>query len=97
LQISVLLILPETKGISLERMDQLFGGLDYVQEGEKVADAKAMEAGAYEAEKQKVIIEHSDKQNIEVEQTEKGDDSDGKDRPAESTIRPVKKSLGPES
>jgi hypothetical protein len=34
-QASVWAILPETKGVSLERMDKLFGGLDFVEEGEK--------------------------------------------------------------
>lgn len=28
-------VLPETKGVSLERMDALFGELDVVDEGEK--------------------------------------------------------------
>ncbi|KAJ5192033.1 uncharacterized protein N7498_011018 [Penicillium cinerascens] len=32
--LSVYLILPETKGISLERMEKIFGGVDYVEAGE---------------------------------------------------------------
>lgn len=42
-QISVYFILPETKGISLERMDKIFGEVDAVAEGEK--EVKAMETG----------------------------------------------------
>ncbi|KAL9622908.1 MAG: hypothetical protein Q9160_002834 [Pyrenula sp. 1 TL-2023] len=37
--ISVILILPETKGISLERMDKLFGQVDAVEAGENEASA----------------------------------------------------------
>lgn len=36
--ISVVLILPETKGVSLERMDAIFGQLDAVQAGEEADD-----------------------------------------------------------
>jgi hypothetical protein len=34
-QISVFFILPETKNISLERMEKIFGGLDFVEAGEQ--------------------------------------------------------------
>ncbi|KAL1627225.1 hypothetical protein SLS56_006464 [Neofusicoccum ribis] len=39
--ISVILILPETKGISLERMDKIFGEVDAVSAGETEMDEKA--------------------------------------------------------
>jgi hypothetical protein len=39
--------MPETKGISLERMDKLFGGIDYVEEGEQQAETHKMELDAY--------------------------------------------------
>lgn len=40
-QISVYFILPETKGVSLERMDKIFGEVDAVAAGEQEAsDAK---------------------------------------------------------
>ena len=39
--ISVILILPETKGISLERMDKIFGQVDAVEGGEE-EDPKAV-------------------------------------------------------
>ncbi|KAK4626202.1 Quinate permease [Fulvia fulva] len=41
--ISVIFILPETKGISLERMDKIFGQLDAVQGGE-LEESKAVSA-----------------------------------------------------
>lgn len=44
--ISVILILPETKGISLERMDKIFGQVDAVAEGEQVAETKHLESMA---------------------------------------------------
>jgi len=43
----VIVILPETKGISLERMDKLFGELDAVDEGEKETSANKIEAITY--------------------------------------------------
>ncbi|KAH6681842.1 MFS sugar transporter-like protein [Halenospora varia] len=45
--ISVIFILPETKGISLERMDALFGEVDAVSEGEKETAANKIEALTY--------------------------------------------------
>ncbi|TVY48526.1 MFS glucose transporter, partial [Lachnellula occidentalis] len=45
--VSVIVILPETKGISLERMDKLFGELDAVDEGEKETSANKLEAITY--------------------------------------------------
>ena len=44
-KISVIFILPETKGISLERMDAIFGEVDYVTAGENetLATKKAVE------------------------------------------------------
>jgi len=41
--ISVVFILPETKGISLERMDKLFGEIDYVEAGERETEAEKVE------------------------------------------------------
>jgi MFS family permease len=45
--LSVILILPETKGISLERMDKLFGEVDYVEAGEDQAGTQTKESDAY--------------------------------------------------
>lgn len=47
LQISVIFILPETKGISLERMDKLFGEVDAVSAGEEQTSAEKIEAITY--------------------------------------------------
>jgi len=44
--ISVIVILPETKGISLERMDKLFGQLDNVAAGEQETAASKIEDAA---------------------------------------------------
>jgi len=41
--ISVIFILPETKGVSLERMDKIFGQVDAVEAGEQDAETKKME------------------------------------------------------
>jgi hypothetical protein len=46
-QISVIFILPETKGISLERMDKIFGEVDAVEVGEHNADAEKIEVQVY--------------------------------------------------
>lgn len=35
IQLSVIFILPETKGVSLERMDAIFGEIDAVEAGEE--------------------------------------------------------------
>lgn len=45
--VSVVFILPETKGISLERMDRIFGEVDAVSAGEEVGNADKIEAIAY--------------------------------------------------
>ncbi|KAI9737324.1 MAG: hypothetical protein M1834_009477 [Cirrosporium novae-zelandiae] len=45
--ISVIFILPETKGVSLERMDKLFGEVDHVQAGETEEKVDVVEAKAY--------------------------------------------------
>ncbi|KAH6719890.1 MFS sugar transporter-like protein [Leptodontidium sp. MPI-SDFR-AT-0119] len=45
--ISVVFILPETKGISLERMDKLFGEVDAVSAGEEQTSAEKIEALTY--------------------------------------------------
>ena len=43
----MIVILPETKGISLERMDKLFGEIDTVEAGEQETSANKIEANAY--------------------------------------------------
>lgn len=40
-------ILPETKGISLERMEKIFGEVDFVEAGENETAAEKIEASAY--------------------------------------------------
>jgi len=49
--VSVILILPETKGISLERMDKIFGEVDAVAAGEEEASAEKVEAMTYDESK----------------------------------------------
>lgn len=44
--VSVIFILPETKGISLERMDKIFGEVDAVEAGEQNAETKMVEQHA---------------------------------------------------
>jgi hypothetical protein len=43
--ISVIFILPETKGISLERMDKIFGQIDAVEGGEQQESKAIVEEG----------------------------------------------------
>ena len=68
-QISVILILPETKGMSLERMDAIFGEVDAVAAGESETGAEKIEARTYasgivgdgdEKMADREYIEHSD-------------------------------------
>lgn len=47
--ISVIFILPETKGISLERMDKIFGQVDAVEAGEHDAETRKLEENARKA------------------------------------------------
>jgi len=47
--ISVIFILPETKGISLERMDKIFGQVDAVEAGEHDAETRKLEENARNA------------------------------------------------
>ncbi|KAJ5772831.1 hypothetical protein N7457_007727 [Penicillium paradoxum] len=56
--ISVYFILPETKGISLERMDTIFGGLDNVAAGESEGRSEKLEAMAVMNEGEKAPIAH---------------------------------------
>ena len=42
----MIVILPETKGISLERMDKIFGEIDYVEAGEEQIDLKTGRNGS---------------------------------------------------
>ncbi|KAL1986656.1 hypothetical protein VTN96DRAFT_6034 [Rasamsonia emersonii] len=44
--LSVFFILPETKNISLERMERIFGGVDFVEEGERDPGASKLESQA---------------------------------------------------
>jgi hypothetical protein len=46
-QVSVIPIPPETKGISLERMEKIFGEVDFVEAGERETAAEKIEATAY--------------------------------------------------
>lgn len=72
-QISVVLILPETKGISLERMDKLFGEVDAVAAGEEQTSAEKVEAITYSVEHEKDSEEkahatmHERQENKEVQ------------------------------
>lgn len=62
-QISVFFILPETKSVSLERMDKLFGEIDFVVAGEQETDMQITEAIAYEKAdrgKSEAFIEYVD-------------------------------------
>jgi hypothetical protein len=56
----VVLILPETKGVSLERMDVLFGEVDAVQAGEQELGTKAYEMDAYTAVKDQESVDNSE-------------------------------------
>jgi hypothetical protein len=64
----VIFILPETKGISLERMDALFGEIDYVEARETETSNEVIEATAYSSaksesnvkEREKIVMEHVD-------------------------------------
>lgn len=56
-QLSVYFILPETKGVSLERMENIFGGTDYVEAGEAQASLK-LEDRAYSNGDQKTLTNH---------------------------------------
>lgn len=54
----MIVILPETKGISLERMDKLFGEVDAVAAGEEQSSAKKLEklaAGEVEHQEEKKL------------------------------------------
>lgn len=66
MQISVIFILPETKGITLERMDKLFGQIDNVLAGEQAIDKEINTSapGALEREKEEMVkqIEYSSKE-----------------------------------
>ncbi|KAJ5808910.1 hypothetical protein N7474_010179 [Penicillium riverlandense] len=56
--ISVYFILPETKGISLERMEKIFGELDFVEAGEHESDTEKREALALVTEGEKAPAAH---------------------------------------
>jgi hypothetical protein len=57
-QLSVYFVLPETKGISLERMDTIFGGLDNVGAGKYEGTSEKREAMAIMHEGEKAPIAH---------------------------------------
>lgn len=58
IQVSVYFIVPETKGVSLERMEKIFGGLDYVEAGECEGGSEKREALAIVNEGQKAPTAH---------------------------------------
>ncbi len=70
--ISVVLILPETKGVSLERMDKLFGDVDAVAAGEEHTAAEKIEAITYSAgvgehvEGEGVTVANAEEKRVEV-------------------------------
>jgi hypothetical protein len=45
----VIFILPETKGISLERMEKIFGEVNFVEAGERETTEEKIEAIVYSA------------------------------------------------
>lgn len=69
--VSVIFILPETKGISLERMDKLFGELDGVAAGENVIDQKIVDGTG----KNDAMVQQDKKleNHIEVAASERSD------------------------
>lgn len=73
--ISVIFILPETKGISLERMEKIFGEVDFVEAGENETAAEKIEATAYS-------IAHGDYGGTGVEMTAYGN-NDTEEKAAE--------------
>lgn len=69
--LSVVLILPETKGISLERMDRLFGQVDAVEGGERQkSDLQAVENKARSASEDDVEGSFGDEKAPAVSQVE---------------------------
>lgn len=64
-QLSVIFILPETKGVSLERMDTIFGEVDAVEAGEEDNREKLEIADVIHEElvPEAGIKEHEDKQH----------------------------------
>ena len=61
------MILPETKGISLERMDKIFGEVDYVEAGERGTGTEVIELDAYSSVHPKGELKHRLIQKEEVE------------------------------
>lgn len=56
----MIFILPETKGISLERMDKLFGEVDAVAAGEEETSADKIEAMTYSGNAVQIEHAHND-------------------------------------
>ena len=69
--ISVIFILPETKGISLERMDKIFGQVDAVEAGEQDAETKKMEEHAMRGDRDSLTLDAEKHGASQVETVEK--------------------------
>lgn len=72
-QISVIFILPETKSISLERMDKIFGEVDAVEAGEDAGDGEKVEAMVYSHQENQhhTIVSGEDKKVVTEDTTTK--------------------------
>lgn len=73
----MIFILPETKGVSLERMDALFGEIDYVDAREAEVNNEVLETIAYSSARagsevrEKTMIGHVDVAKEEKKLSEK--------------------------
>lgn len=70
-QISVIFILPETKGMSLERMDKVFGEVDAVAAGEESTSAEKIEAITYSGGDIKDVPSHVEDHVVGIDRKEK--------------------------
>lgn len=71
MQIAVYFILPETKGVSLERMNAIFGGIDHVAAAEEEEETQKREAGLVSQALEKVKTNESHVKDERVENVEK--------------------------